>query len=126
MYRAFGLLQPATDFTMEEAEKRLRTRFPGYSVSRSGEQISISKDSWEFELRLNSDASVLAESSELAEKIAGAGDGSDIASCPQRVEVWSDTPDPMMEHFNDFLVMVEVLKSFRSVIAIDPNEPALM
>ena len=43
----------------------------------------------------------------------------------RRVEVWSDTPDPFMEHFNDFLSVVEVLKSFRGLIAVDPNEPGV-
>jgi hypothetical protein len=44
----------------------------------------------------------------------------------RRVEVWSDSVDPMMEHFNDFLLMVEVLKTFRGVVAVDPGGPGLM
>jgi hypothetical protein len=126
MYQAFGLLQQTTDFSLEEAENRLRIKFPGFTVSRSGPQIRIAKDDWEIELRLNSDAAVQTESAELAERLAGVEDGRDIASCARRVEVWSETPDPMMEHFNDFLFVVEVLQSFRGVIVVDPREPALM
>src|SRR6476659_2200395 len=99
MYRAFGLLQPETDFNLDEAEKRLRAKFPDSTVSRSGQQIGITKVDWEIELLLNADASVQAESAEIAEKIAGAEDGNYIAMCARRVEVWSDTPDPVMEHF---------------------------
>ena len=126
MYRAFGLLQPETDFNLEEAQNRLIPKFPDSTVTRSGEQISISKDGWEIELLLNSDTAVQVDSAEFAEKIAGTEDGKDIASCSRRVEVWSDTPDPMMEHFDNFLSVIEVLRSFRGVIAVDPREPALM
>jgi hypothetical protein len=31
-----------------------------------------------------------------------------------------------MEHFNEFLTVVEVLKSFRGLLAVDPKEPGVM
>jgi hypothetical protein len=31
-----------------------------------------------------------------------------------------------MEHFNDYLLVVEVLKTFDGLIAVDPNEPSLL
>ncbi len=46
--------------------------------------------------------------------------------CDRRVEVWSDTPDPFVEHLSDFHAVIEVLRSFRGLIPVDPNEPALM
>jgi len=125
MYRAYGLLQASSDFTLDEAVNRLKSRFPGFSATRAGNQISLVKDDWEIFLAENADPAVLAESAELAEKIAGE-DGSEIAACARRVEVYSDISDPFMEHFNDYLVVIEVLQSFRGVIAVDPNEPALM
>ena len=126
MYRAFGLLQFTSDLSLEEAVTRLRAKFPGYAVSQNDRQITVAKDAWEIELRLNEEPIVLAESAELAEKIAGTIDGGEIAACARRIEVWSDTPDPMMEHFNEFIQVIEVLQSFRGVIAVDPREPALM
>ena len=126
MYRAFGLLQAASDLTLDEVAVRLRAKFPGYSVAQNAGQITVAKGDWEIELRLNGEPAVLVESAELAEKIAGTIDGTEIAACTRRVEVWSDTPDPTMEHFNEFLFVVEVLQSFRGVIAVDPREPALM
>ncbi len=125
MYRAYGLLQAASDFTLDEAVNRLKTRFPGFSVTRNGSQVSVVKGDWEMFLVENADPAVLAESAEFAEKIAGA-DGSEIAACTRRVEVSSDVPDPFMEHFNDYLIVIEVLRSFGGVIAIDPKEPSLM
>ena len=126
MYQAYGLLRPASNFTLDDAAERLRLKFPGCSVTRNGDQITVAKGDWEIELRLNTDPGVLAESADLAEKIAGMEDGGDIAACSRRVDVWSDTPDPMMEYFNDFVLVIEVLQSFQGVIAIDPREPALM
>lgn len=125
MYSAFGLLQSSSDFALDEAVTRLKGRFPGFTVERAGNQITVAKDDWHIFLVENSGPAVLAESAKLAEKIAGA-DGSEIAACARRVEVSSDIPDPFMEHFNDYLIVIEVLQSFRGVIAIDPKEPALM
>lgn len=126
MYRAYGLLQPGSDFTLEEAEKRLTARFPDATVRRAGDQITVVRGDWEIELRLNGDPSVLAESIEIAEKIGGVEGGSDIASCGRRVEVWSETLDPTTEHLADFQAVIEVLRTFTGVILVDPSEPTLM
>jgi hypothetical protein len=126
MYLAFGLLQPGNDFTIDAAAARLATRFPDATISREGDQVTVSQDEWEMELALATGPHVLAESVEIAEKIGGGEDAGDIASCASRVEIWSETPDPMMEHFNEFLFVVEVLQSFRGLIAVDPKEPAFM
>jgi hypothetical protein len=126
MYRAYGLLPPGSDFSLGEAFSRLQARFPGYSLTTAGDQITITKDDWEIELWLNTTASVLEEAVGLAEKIAGVGDGLDIESCRSRVEVWSDTPDPFLEHLSEFHAVIEVLRSFPGMILIDPKEPALI
>ena len=70
MYRAFGLLQSSSDFALDEAVSRLKGRFPGFTVDRAGNQITVSKDDWHIFLVENADPSVLAESAELAEKEA--------------------------------------------------------
>ncbi len=128
MYRAYGLLLSGTDFTLDPAAARLTARFPGYSVTRRGEQITVSKGDWEIELALVSGPQVQTESEGLAGNLAGLepAEAASIAACDRRVEVWSDTPDPAMEHFNDYLFVVEVLKSFRGVVVVDPREPAIL
>jgi hypothetical protein len=126
VYRAYGLLQPRSDFTLDEAAARLAARFPGYAVTRTGDQLTVSKGDWEIELRVNADPHVLPESVGFAEKIAGLEDGAALEACDRRVEVWSDTPDPFVEHLSDFHTVIEVLRSFRGVIPLDPQEPALM
>ena len=53
MYRAFGLLQTASDLTLGETATRLQAKFPGYSVTLNEAQITVAKGDWEIELLLN-------------------------------------------------------------------------
>jgi len=126
MYSAFGLLTSKTDFTMAEAARRLALKLPSFKVEQAGDKIVARAADWEVHLVLNESAEVLAESREIAGHIGGAADAKDIAACSRRVELSSDEPDPTMEHFNDYLLAVEVLQSFQGLIAVDPNEPSLL
>lgn len=128
MYTAYGLLQPNTDFTPEEAELRLRARFPDFTVTRAGDLLSLIKGEWELKMRVNDEPQVATESVWLAERIIGLEpDGAAaVESCVRRVEVWSDTQDPFLEHLGDFGAAVEVLKTFRGLIAVDPKEHTLI
>ena len=71
---------------------------------------------------------VSTETQGLTEKIAGwePAEADAVIASDRRVEVWSETPDPFMEHFNDYLKVIEVLKSFRGVIPVDPHTPTLL
>ena len=128
MYTAYGLLQPDTDFTLDEAERRLRARFPDFAVTRAGDQLSIVQGEWELKLRVNDDPQVATESVWLAGRIAGLAESEAgaVEECTRRVEVWSDTQDPFVEHLADFGAAVEVLKTFRGLVAVDPKDHALM
>lgn len=126
MYRAFGLLKPDSDFTIAEAAKRLSARFPTYAVEQTADSVAVTSADWEIHLVLNESPAVLEESAEIAAHIGGADDARDILACGRRVEVGSDVPDPEMEHFNDYLLTIEVLQSFRGLIAVDPREPSLL
>ena len=128
MYLAYGLLQPGSDFTLDAAAARLAARFPGWSVTRAGDEVHVTQGEWEFKLRLNADDYVADESAGLGGRIAGLepDEVAAIESCDRRAELWSDTQDPFVEHLGDFGSAVEVLKGFRGLIAVDPNEPALM
>ncbi len=123
MYRAYGLLKPENDFDLTAAATRLESRFPDYAVRVVGGQITVSKGDWEIELALASGPQVQSESQGILDKVAGMEpeEVESIVRSEKRVEVWSDTPDPFMEHFNDYLVVVEVLKTFNGVVAVDPQ-----
>lgn len=128
MYRAYGMLPSDTDFTLDEAETRLRARFPAFQVSRVGAEVHATAGEWELKLRVNDDPYVAVESVGLAEKIAGLepAEAAAVEACGRRVELWSDTQDPFVEHLADFHAAVAVLKSFRGLIAIDPADHTLM
>jgi hypothetical protein len=126
MYTAFGLLKADSDFTMAEAARRLAAKLPALTVEHNGNTIVVSSEDWEIHLSLNESPTVLQESQEIAHHIGGTEDAQDIASCARRVELSSDIPDPHMEHFNDYLLAVEVLQSFKGLIAVDPREPSLL
>jgi hypothetical protein len=126
VYSAFGLLKPDSDFTMAEAARRLAAKFPAFAVAQQGGAIVVSSAKWEIHLTLNDTPTVLEESHAMAERIGGAEDAKDIDVCARRVELASDIPDPQMEHFNDYLLAVEVLQSFKGLIAVDPREPSLL
>ena len=126
MYNAFGLLKADSDFTMMEAARRLSAKFPSFAVEHKAGTLVISSAEWEIHLVLNESPSVRDESRNLAERIGGTEDAKDIAVCSRRVEVASDIPDREMEHFSDYLFVIEVLKSFNGLIAVDPEEPSLL
>lgn len=128
MYRAYGLLKPDADFALQEAYKRLAARFPGYSVSRADDQVMIASGDWSIQVALVSGPHIPSETQGITDKIAGweEADAEAVTASDERVEVWSDIPDPFMEHFNDYLQVIEVLKSFRGVIPVDPHRPSLL
>lgn len=126
MYRAFGLVTPQSDVTLESLLGKLRSEFPGYEVTITGPQIHIAKADWQFEILERLGPDVQTESIDLAEKLAGHEDAADLESCSRRLEIWSDTPDPELDHFEKFQRVVGVLKSIPGVIVIDPAEPSFL
>lgn len=125
MYTAYGLLTKNSDFTLEDAAVKLKALFPAVSVAFEDGVISISGSDWDFHLQLNA-GDLAAEHEELAIRLGGIENNPEVAASTRRVEVWSDTNDPFLEHFNDFLQVVEVLQTYKGLIAIDPKEPAFM
>jgi hypothetical protein len=128
MYRALGLLRPDTDFTLDAAAARLGAKFPGFTVAREGNQIVVSKSEWWIAVALVSGDYVREETEGLVGHLAGIepAEADLLARSDRRVELWTEIPDPFMEHFNDYLTLVEVLKSFGGVLVVDPKEPCVL
>lgn len=126
MYQAYGLLKPDSDFTMVAAATKLKVKLPKFSIEQTDQRVTLSSADWEIHLTLNADAQVLEESRAIEEHIGGDEDDIGLATCNRRVEVFSDIADPEMEHFDDYLSVIEVLQSFKGVIAVDPQEPSLL
>jgi hypothetical protein len=128
MYRALGLLRPDSDFTVEQALALLTEKFPGFAVTREADQITVSKGEWWIALALVSGDYVRTETEGIVSHLAGVepAEAETLAQTDRRVEVWTDIPDPFMEHFNDYLYVLEVLKTFNGLLAVDPNEPSVL
>ncbi|QEL18922.1 hypothetical protein [Limnoglobus roseus] len=126
MYRVFALIPPKSDLTIKTLLSQVETEFATSSVTLNGNQITISRGEWDFELLEQSGPEVLAESSDIAEKMAGQAEDSDVAACDRRIDAWSETPDPMLEYFEDYQRVVGLLKSFPDLIVIDPTEPSFL
>jgi hypothetical protein len=125
MYRVYGILTPATDFTLAEAARRLAARFPPNFVRMAAGLVTAGTDDWAMQLQIVEGPEAQAEHEGIAGRLAG-GDAAEIATCDRRVEAWSDMPDIGMEHFADFQTVIDVLKSFRGVVTVDPKEPCLL
>jgi hypothetical protein len=128
MYRAFGLLRSDTNFTLDAALTRLRAKFPGFTVTRDGNQIVVSQGEWWIAVALVTGGHVRLETEGLVGRLAGLepAEAEELVESDSRVEVWTDVSDPFMEHFDDYLSVVEVLKSFDGLQAVDPKEPSLL
>lgn len=128
MYRALGLLKPDSDFTLEEAHRRLAAAFPGFAVAPAGGRIDVTKGDWWIALERAAGAHLPSEIEGLVGRLAGVepDDAAGYVASGAWVEVWTDVPDPFMEHFDDYLRVVEVLKSFRGLLAVDPKEPGAL
>jgi hypothetical protein len=128
MYRAMGLLQSDSDYTVERAQARLVAKFPGFDVARDGNQLVVSQGEWWIALALVSGPEIRDETEGIVGRLAGVepAEAEALAASDRRVEVWTDVPDPFMEHFDDYLKVIEVLKTFKGLVAVDPKEPGLL
>ena len=126
MYHAYGLLLPSSDFTLAGAAQKLGARFPGFTIDTGDGQLRLARDDWEIHLKLEEGPEVLEDSVRIADHIGGADEELGIAKCNRRVDLASDVADPEMDHFNDYLQVLEVLQTFKGVILVDPNEPSLL
>ena len=126
MYHAYGLLLPSSDFTLAAAAQKLAALLPSFKQEQVQQQLQLSSGDWEIHLTLQDGPEVLQESLQIAEQIGGTEDELGIRSCNRRVDIASDDPDPEMDHFNDYLQIIEMLQTFHGVIPVDPSEPSLL
>jgi hypothetical protein len=128
MYHAIGLMQATSDFAIAAAAARLQQALPEHRVIQEGPHIRIERGEWWIAVELVAGPQLRGETEGLVGKLAGLepAEAESYVASEQRVEVCTDVPDPFMEHFNDYLSVVEVLKSFRGMLVVDPKEPGVM
>ncbi len=122
-YRAFVFLSDESDFTIPAAADRLssRSNLSGVQVERlSDSELHLLFDDWRLKIVEVRGDHVLEEAREIATMHSGCEHADEVARCDRRAEIWSEDPDPDMDHFDDDLLTVEaVIGSFRGAFAID-------
>ena len=126
MYHALALLTPASDLTLSSVTAKVKAKFPKIQVQPAADRIDLAEGDWDYHMVWQSGAQVLQESEGLAGRLAGLDENDPIRTCDRRLEVWSDTPDPFMEHFEKHFQLLDVLRAFKGVILVDPREPSLL
>lgn len=128
MYHAIGLLQSNNDFSIAEAEIRLKQALPDHKVIPNGNRIRVERGDWWIDLELVVGPQLRGETEGIVSKLAGLepAEADGYVTSDKRAEVWTDLPDPFMEHFSAYLSVVDVLKSFRGLLAVDPKEPGVL
>lgn len=128
MYHAIGLLRSDSDFTPDAAKTRLAAKFPGFAVARDGNQVTVSQGEWWIAVVLVSGPEIQLENEGLVGRLAGVepAEAEAYGTSDRRAEVSTDVPDPFMEHFDHYLSVIETLKTFNGLLAVDPNEPGLL
>lgn len=125
-YKAFGLLQDHSNFSLEVLHKHLVKRFPATNIVRKDNCILLSQAGWTISVYLSEEAHVAQESEEIAEFLATYPQSNEISKCKRRVEIISSDPDPNMDYFNDYIILCGILEEFQGVILFDPMSCKLM
>jgi hypothetical protein len=131
-YEAMILL-PHDRFSLADATALLKAKFTGHNdlTVRSGKRLEVkSKDGWALRLVFHAEASVLLESAEIAQSLredkltAAAPEllerakNANLETFPARFEI-SCKPDPNMDHFNDYLIVLEALQALEGSVTFD-------
>jgi hypothetical protein len=125
-YQAIAFLEDDTDFSLAETQARLAKPFAGATINSAGKRINISIKGWRLGLNLDDAPHVLEESMDIAQHYSKCSKSASIAKCRRRVDVSNEDDDPNMDHINDFIVVCEVLSSFKGVILLDPRSGDLL
>jgi hypothetical protein len=119
-YQAIAFLKDDSDFDIEVFKKHLIRCFPAMQIIQEGKTISLSLPNWEIHTHLADEPFVEEEGLEMLEHCPECPRIDEISRCKRRVEIWSPSPDPQMDYFNDYLIVCDVLDSFQGVIVLDP------
>lgn len=124
-YQALILIAPGYQVSLKDVEMKLVNFFKNNSSQQSmrtqyrENKLILTFDDWSLYINLDSEAYVLQESLEMA-NIFGQNhpERAIIATCDSRFEINSDS-DESMDHFNDYVLVLEQLCSIPKAFAFD-------
>ncbi|UUO05404.1 hypothetical protein M4951_18735 [Blastopirellula sp. J2-11] len=83
--------------------------------------LELQWEDWAIAVAYESGELVRQESAEMAQHFAEYRDDQEkLANCSQRITVMA-TEDPEMEHFNDFVLLIESLEKLPGAVLFDPE-----
>jgi hypothetical protein len=121
-YKSIAFIADESDFTLSAISTRLRSMpsHPKLSTKLIGESgLQISFGGWRLQIVVVEGGYVPAEAKELAKANPKYRHAKQVAKCRRMASIWSTDPDPQMDHFNDYLLTVEIIAAFRGVYAQD-------
>lgn len=132
MYELLILISAGTDLDLRKLDKVVTEHFasqspvPELMSELQPNELIFSVNGFKFYIRHHCGDIVSAESKEMAERFAkGRDDADEIASVNCRFEVSSDD-DLSMDHFNDFVFLMEAIEKAGGVYIFDPASSAFM
>ncbi len=128
MYHLQAFMTPNSNWSLPETANRLRERLPDHQVELQGDRITVRHDDWSIHILREAGPHLRDEIDGLLSRLAGVepAEADAYLASQQRLTIFSDDPDPFMEHFNLYLTIIDVLKSFDGVLVVDPKEPGVM
>ncbi len=128
-YKLIALIPKEARVSFDEIYERLKRKFgkiEGVKLERPEvKHIQLRFNDWLFHLHLEDEPHVALESREIAATVVNKrADGDLIASSDKRITTYGML-DPDMEHFNDYVFVIEVLESVPQLYIFDPNDGKL-
>ena len=126
-YSALVLLPTDTATPLDQATQRLLAFFTHAparpvvpDVVHQEGRLHLTFSTWSLSIDLATDRHVLTEAQEISAMLLPSyPDLAHVASYAIRLEITTD-PDPLMEHFNDYLLTLEQLASIPGAVLFDP------
>lgn len=125
MYDALVLVHPGAPVTRDMLAAELQRFYTSTAgekpdiVESGADGLQLQFPGWTLRARFAQEPHVLVESAEIAERFgANTGKQDRIAACSTRFEVAADD-DFDMEHFNDFVHVIETAQRLGEIYAFD-------
>ena len=122
MYDTLIMLDPETSISIHSRQTELEAFYKAHPKNRpvvavEGTRLHIRWPDYSFEVAHSQLPHVIEESQEIAEEYAGSHPARErIALCASRFEM-TGSDDPDMEHFNDYLYVIEAVQRLGTAYA---------
>ncbi|MCP4148165.1 MAG: hypothetical protein GY757_10490 [bacterium] len=122
-YYVLILIDESTDFSLTGLKEKLEEKINDFKFRVSAHELIASKGDWELVLSDSNESHVIIESKELAELHPDWPNIERVKVCRRRLELSSWADDSSMDHFNTYVLILEIIHKFSGVLlAFDPRD----